>query len=104
MEAAAKSAPKPLIWMADSRETVKAFPAAVKNEIGFALYQAQTGYKHIRVKASEEHRGWGDGSRIRSSWRYVSRRIHSEAGRPGLCTSCLPEEIEDRHCDAKIRD
>jgi phage-related protein len=50
MEAVAKSAPKPLIWMGDSREAVKNFPAAVKNEIGFALYQAQTGYKHIRSK------------------------------------------------------
>jgi phage-related protein len=50
MGATAKSAPKPLIWMADSRETVKGFPAVVKDEIGFALYQAQTGYKHIRSK------------------------------------------------------
>jgi phage-related protein len=50
MEAAAKSAPKPLIWMADSRETVRGFPAAVKDEIGFALYQAQTGSKHTRSK------------------------------------------------------
>ena len=32
-----------LCWMGDSLETVRSFPPAVKDEIGFALYQAQTG-------------------------------------------------------------
>ncbi|MHB1701368.1 MAG: type II toxin-antitoxin system RelE/ParE family toxin [Acidobacteriaceae bacterium] len=31
-------------------QTVKRFPAAVKDEIGFALYQAQTGGKHVNAK------------------------------------------------------
>lgn len=31
-------------------ETVRNFPPAVKDEIGFALYQAQTGNKHVNAK------------------------------------------------------
>jgi phage-related protein len=45
-----KAATKPLIWMGDSLETVRSFPPAVKDEIGFALYQAQTGNKHVNAK------------------------------------------------------
>lgn len=50
MEAAAKPAPKPLIWVADSLVMVRTFPEAVKDEIGVALYQAQIGGKHIKAK------------------------------------------------------
>ena len=45
-----KSLPKPLVWMGNSLETVRSFPSAVKDEIGFALYQAQVGSKHINAK------------------------------------------------------
>jgi len=45
-----KPAPKPLVWMGDSLQAVKRFPAAVQDEIGFALYQAQTGDKHVSAK------------------------------------------------------
>jgi phage-related protein len=45
-----KPAPKPLIWMGDSLERIRGFPPAVKDEIGFALYQAQIGSKHVRAK------------------------------------------------------
>ncbi len=50
MEAAAKPAPKPLIWVGDSREMVRSFPETVKSEIGVALYQAQLGGKHATAK------------------------------------------------------
>ena len=42
--------PKPLIWMGNSLETLQDFPEDVKDEIGFALFQAQTGKKHIKAK------------------------------------------------------
>jgi phage-related protein len=41
---------KPLVWIGDSLETVRSFPPPVKDEIGFALYQAQTGNKHVNAK------------------------------------------------------
>ena len=45
-----KPLPKPLVWIGDSLERVRSFPPAVREEIGFALYQAQIGDKHISAK------------------------------------------------------
>ncbi|MHB8301769.1 MAG: type II toxin-antitoxin system RelE/ParE family toxin [Acidobacteriaceae bacterium] len=53
-----KPAPKSLVWMGDSLEEVKSFPQAVRSEVGFALYQAQTGGKHVNAKPL---RGFGGG-------------------------------------------
>ena len=53
-----KSVPKPVTWMGDSLQAVRSFPPAVRNEIGFALYQVQTGYKHVNAKPL---RGFGPG-------------------------------------------
>ena len=40
MDAAAKPVPKPLIWVGNLREVLRQFPAAVKDDLGVALYQA----------------------------------------------------------------
>ncbi len=50
MHSEAKPVPKPLTWMGDSLETLQGFPEDVKDELGFALFQAQTGKKHIKAK------------------------------------------------------
>jgi phage-related protein len=42
--------PKPLIWMGSSHKDLKAFPAEVRHVIGFALFQAQMGRKHLDAK------------------------------------------------------
>lgn len=47
-----------IIWMGDSLEVVRIFPKAVRDEVGFALYQAQLGGKHINAKPL---RGLGPG-------------------------------------------
>lgn len=41
---------KPVIWIAGSRKDVQAFPGDVKDVVGFALYQAQLGNKHVSAK------------------------------------------------------
>ncbi len=41
---------KPLFWMGSAREGVKAFPVAVRQRVGFALFQAQVGRKHVDAK------------------------------------------------------
>ncbi len=41
---------KPLIWVGSSLENLRAFPEAVRGEIGYALYLAQTGDKHPAAK------------------------------------------------------
>jgi phage-related protein len=45
-----KGAMKPLIFVADSRRALAEFPKAVQQQVGFALYQAQMGGKHIEAK------------------------------------------------------
>src|SRR5580704_3505520 len=49
---------KPLVWMGDSRIAVKGFPKAVRDVVGFALYQAQIGAKHVNAKPLK---GFGSG-------------------------------------------
>lgn len=41
---------KPIVWMGDSLEVLRGFPEAVRQEMGFGLYLAQTGDKYIRAK------------------------------------------------------
>jgi len=45
-----RKALKPLEWVGSSKEELKAFPANVKDHVGFALYQAQAGLKHRDAK------------------------------------------------------
>src|SRR5215204_3405109 len=42
--------PKPVIWLGDSLRELKAFPAAVQDEMGYAIYLAQRGDKHVSAK------------------------------------------------------
>jgi phage-related protein len=41
---------KPVVWLGDLLRTVRAFPATVKDEIGYALFLAQRGHTHEFVK------------------------------------------------------
>jgi len=43
-------APKPVIWMGDSLARLHAFPPTVQDEIGYAIYLAQIGGKHVSAK------------------------------------------------------
>ena len=49
---------KPVVWMGDSLAVLRAFPKAVQEEIGYALYKAQLGEKHERAKPLK---GFGSG-------------------------------------------
>src|SRR6266849_4133918 len=42
--------PKRLVWLVDSLDTLRSFPAAVQKKLGFALYQAQIGQRHQSAK------------------------------------------------------
>lgn len=44
--------------MGDSLQVLRSFPRGAREEIGFALYQAQTGQKHVSAKPL---RGLGSG-------------------------------------------
>ena len=41
---------KPVIWLGDSLRELKTFPAAVQDEMGYAIYLAQCGQKHLSAK------------------------------------------------------
>ena len=41
---------KPVVWVGDSLRVLKSFPSAVQDEVGYALFMAQRGEKHIAAK------------------------------------------------------
>lgn len=41
---------KRVFWMGDSQDVLRSFPKEVQEEIGFALYYAQSGGKHSSAK------------------------------------------------------
>ena len=41
---------RPLIWMGSTQRDFRAMPAAVKSDMGYALYVAQRGGKHRNAK------------------------------------------------------
>ena len=49
-EADADSMPKRLIFVADTHRVLTGFPRPVQQHIGYALYQAQAGEKHVDAK------------------------------------------------------
>ena len=42
--------PRKLVWLVDSLDQLTSFPPAVRQKLGFALYQAQIGQKHESAK------------------------------------------------------
>ena len=41
---------KPVVWVGDSLRVLKSFPSHVQDEVGYALFLAQRGEKHIAAK------------------------------------------------------
>jgi phage-related protein len=52
-------APRPVVWIGSSRRDLKAFPEAVKDVMGYALYLAQIGRKHEAAKPLKGFGGAG---------------------------------------------
>ena len=48
---------KTLIFVADSHDALAKFPSAVQRHVGFALYQAQMGDKHVDAKPLKNFAG-----------------------------------------------
>jgi len=58
-EAEGKEPLKPLFWIASSKDDLRSLPEEVQDVMGFALYQAQKGEKHIAAKALKGFSGAG---------------------------------------------
>jgi phage-related protein len=41
---------KPVVWLGDSLRELRTFPAAVQDEMGYAIYLSQRGDKHVSAK------------------------------------------------------
>jgi phage-related protein len=50
---------KPLFWIASSKNDLREFPEDVKDMMGFALFQAQKGGKHVAAKPLKGFGGAG---------------------------------------------
>ena len=51
--------PKPLFWVGSSKRDLKGFPLAIRRMMGFALFQAQAGGKHMDAKPLKGFGGAG---------------------------------------------
>lgn len=51
--------PKPLFWMSSTQDDLRAFPQAVRQVMGYALYLAQVGDKHLDAKPLKGFAGAG---------------------------------------------
>jgi phage-related protein len=45
-----RRAPELLFWVGSSKRALKEFPLAVRRTVGFALFQVQSGGKHVDAK------------------------------------------------------
>src|SRR5713101_5380603 len=86
---------KPLFWVGSSRKDLKRFPVEVRRLMGFALWQAQCGRKHVDAKPLKGFGGSGTGSDRGPQPRHVPGRLHGEASRRGVRASQLSEEVEE---------
>ena len=53
------SQPKPLFWIASTRDDLREFPNEVRQIIGYGLYLAQMGDKHLNAKPLKGFGGAG---------------------------------------------
>jgi phage-related protein len=56
---ATTSQPKPLFWIASTRDDLREFPSEVRQIIGYGLYLAQMGDKHLDAKPLKGFGGAG---------------------------------------------
>jgi phage-related protein len=59
MPAVARVEAKPVVWVASSKDDLKAFPEVVQKAVGYALWFAQIGTKHPHAKPLRGHGGAG---------------------------------------------
>ena len=92
---------KPVVWLGDSLRELKTFPTTVQDEMGYAIYLAQRGDKHVSAKPLK---GLGAGVlEVVSDHRGGTFRsvLHGPIRRSRVRAARVPEEVEERHRDAE---
>src|SRR6266849_1201029 len=93
--------PRKLVWLVDSLDRLTGFPPAVRQKLGFALYQAQIGQKREDVARL---RGNGLAGACRRSGWDVSCGVCGTVWGSGLRASCFPEgDVGNRDSATRIR-
>lgn len=100
------SGPKPVFWVTSSRKDLRGFPKGVRQTVGQALFDAQTGGKHSDAKPLKGFKGAGvlevveddDGSTYRAVYTVkfagVVYVLHAFQKRSKSGSKTPPEEIE----------
>jgi hypothetical protein len=88
---------KSLAWIGSSQKDFRTFPDTVKDEMGYALYQAQMGGKSNDAKPLKGlWRSERAGNRDQRHGRYVPSGLYSKVRHGCLCAARFLEEIEKR--------
>ncbi|MDP2233313.1 MAG: type II toxin-antitoxin system RelE/ParE family toxin [Actinomycetota bacterium] len=53
------NSPKDVVWVASSLDDLRDFPESVRQSMGFAIFQAQCGGKHVQAKPLKGFKGSG---------------------------------------------
>lgn len=85
----------PLEWVGSSRKDLSEFPAAVKEDIGYALHQAQTGEKSACAKPLKGFGGAGVLEVVDDFDGDTFRGLHGQVQGRRLRASRVPEEVEE---------
>ena len=84
-----------MVWLGDSLQELRAFPVAVQDEMGYAIYLAQRGDKHVSAKPLK---GLGGVLEVVSNHRgdTFRVRVHPPIRRSLVRAARVPEEVEER--------
>src|SRR5580704_10221447 len=86
---------KPVVWIASTRADLSRFPEEVKDAIGYALYVAQQGGKHVDAKPLRGFGSAGVLEIIENHARQLSGRLRGAAGGTDIRPTRIPKEIEN---------
>jgi phage-related protein len=91
---------KSIVWIGSSRRDLKAFPAEVRDVMGYALYQAQMGSKSPSAKPLAGFGGAGVLEIVEDFQRNTYRAVYTVKF-AGVRATCLSEEIKEGYCDTE---
>lgn len=89
---------KPVVWVGSSFKDFRAFPDAVKDEMGYALHQAQTGGKSTSAKPLQGFGGAGVLEVVANEMGDTFRAVYTvKFSTAILCTARFSKEVEKRN-------
>ena len=92
---------KPVVWLGDSLRALKSFPSAVQDEVGYALFLAQRGEKHLAAKPMK---GLGAGVfEVADHRGNTFRAVCISCASPTASTSCTRSRRKQSTASQRLR-